>query len=135
MQEKGATTKYEGLIKVIGGLVKVDEDRISKESGEGPTLYSGYEFLDDVTGKPLDKGLAVAARETEMSFFKKMGVYTKVDRAAVPKGQKIVSTKWLEINKGDDRNPNVRARLVGREIKTDQRVDLFAATPPLESMR
>ena len=28
-----------------------------------------------------------------------------------------------------------RARLVGREIKTNQRPDLFAATPPLESLR
>ena len=32
-------------------------------------------------------------------------------------------------------NPHDRARLVGREIKKDKRLDLFAATPPLESLR
>ena len=32
-------------------------------------------------------------------------------------------------------NPDCRSRLVGREIKKDQRPDLFAATPPLESLR
>ena len=47
----------------------------------------------------------------------------------------MISTRWLDINKGDQRNPNFRARLVGREIKTDSRLDLFAAAPPLESLR
>ena len=32
-------------------------------------------------------------------------------------------------------NPNVRARLVGRELKADKMEDLFAATPPLESLK
>ena len=48
---------------------------------------------------------------------------------------KIISTKWLDVNKGDSVNPNYRARLVGREIARDKRDDLFAATPPLESLR
>ena len=48
---------------------------------------------------------------------------------------KIISTKWIDTNKGDIDNPNYRARLVGREIATYKRDDLFAATPPLESLR
>ena len=48
---------------------------------------------------------------------------------------KIISTKWIDTNKGDATAPNIRARLVGREIKRDKRDDLFAATPPLESLR
>ena len=50
-------------------------------------------------------------------------------------GCKVIATKWRDINKGHQRNPNYRTRLVGREIKTDSRLDLFAATPPLESLR
>ena len=48
---------------------------------------------------------------------------------------KIISTKWLDVNKGDEEANNYRARLVGREIAHDKRDDLFAATPPLESLR
>ena len=39
------------------------------------------------------------------------------------------------VNKGDDENPNVRARLVAKEIKNDSRLDMFAATPPLEAKK
>ena len=48
---------------------------------------------------------------------------------------KITTTRWIDTDKGDAENPNYRLRLVGREIKTDERLDLFAATPPLESLR
>ena len=103
---------------------------------EANNLYDPYEFLDDVTGKGLNKDLAKAARRLEMQFFKKMKVYEKVPRwEAARKGCKVISTRWLDINKGDQANPNYRSRLVGREIKTDTRLDLFAATPPLESLR
>ena len=40
-----------------------------------------------------------------------------------------------DINNGDQHHPNHRARLVGRETKTDSRLDFFAATPPPESLR
>ena len=63
-----------------------------------------------------------------------MGVYTKVPRSQVG-GSKVITTKWLDTGKGDAENPNYRARLVGREIKMDDRPDLFAATHPLESLR
>ena len=39
------------------------------------------------------------------------------------------------MNKGDRVNPEVRARLVAKEIKTSKREDLFAATPPLEAKK
>ena len=71
-----------------------------------------------------------------MDFFKRMNVYTKVDKSEMEKaGCRPVTTKWIDTNKGDEHNPNYRARLVGREIKMDNRLDLFAGTPPLESLR
>ena len=68
-----------------------------------------------------------------MDFFKKMGVYKKVDRGEVKKNKgKIVSTKWVDTDKG---NGGYRSRLVGREIKRDKRQDLFSPTPPLEVLK
>ena len=47
----------------------------------------------------------------------------------------VITTKWLDVKKGDAENPNIRCRLVGREIAKEKRDDLFAATPPLESLK
>ena len=46
-----------------------------------------------------------------------------------------ITTRWLDINKGDNKNPNYRSRLVGGELNVYKRDDLFAGTPPLESLR
>lgn len=99
-------------------------------------FYHGKEFYDDIYGKLLERDRAIAARKLEMDFFKRMQVHSKVDRNVAKQiGAKIITTRWIDTNKGDDKNPDYRARLVGREIKTDQRPDLFAATPPIESLR
>ena len=102
-------------------------------------LYHGSEFLDDVNRlEPLPKEEVIQARLTEMAFFRKMGVYAKVDRVEVKQRQgKIISTKWIDTNKGTKDSPNYRSRLVGREIKKDKifRNDLYAAIPPLEVIK
>ena len=46
-----------------------------------------------------------------------------------------ISVRWIDINKGDSQNLNYRFRLVAREINTNKRDDLFAATPPLEALK
>ena len=51
------------------------------------------------------------------------------------KGKKVISARWIDTNKGDLASPDYRSRLVGREIKTDSRLDLFSATPPLEVLK
>ena len=50
-------------------------------------------------------------------------------------GAKVITTKWVDTNKGTDSEPNYRSRLVGRELNLSDRPDLFAATPPLESLK
>ena len=97
-------------------------------------LYLGKGFFDDVHGKHLTKDIAIDTGRLELEFFRKMEVYTKVPRSQVA-GAKVITTKWIDTDKGDADTPNYRARLVGREITTDERRDLFAATPPLESLR
>ena len=47
----------------------------------------------------------------------------------------MITTKWVDTSKGDEANLDYRARLVGREIKTNQRFDLFVAALPFESLR
>ena len=53
-------------------------------------LHQNATFFDDVTGTELDKGEAIKARREEMQLFKKLVVYTKVQKEA---HMKIISTK------------------------------------------
>merc|ERR1712086_908052 len=63
------------------------------------------------------------------SFSRKWGCMSKMH------GAKVITTKWLDTNKGDADSPNYRSRLVGREVKYDKRLDMFSATPPLETLK
>ena len=50
-------------------------------------------------------------------------------------GWKIIKSRWIDVNKGDDISAQYRSRLVGKEF-ADKRIDgLFAGTPPLEALR
>ena len=63
-------------------------------------------------------------------------MYTKVPREeARSLGAKVITTKWVGTNKGSQAEPNYMSRLVGRELNLSDRPDLFAATPPLESLK
>ena len=100
------------------------------------SLYHGLEFSDDMKGGKLNRVKVIEARRLEIAYFKKMGVYTKVPRGeARAAGCKVITTKWIDTNKGSEEEPNYRSRLVGRELNLSERPDLFAATPPLESLR
>ena len=50
-------------------------------------------------------------------------------------GGKITTTRWIDADKGFRGKPNYRSRFVARDIKRDKRMDLFSATPPLETLR
>ena len=65
-----------------------------------------YHF-DDVSGKRLDTSLAQAAREDEMIQFKSHGVYVKVPITESWRitGKGPIGVRWIDINKGDDENP------------------------------
>ena len=106
------------------------EERLRYEA-----LYQDMEFWDDIhDGSRLPHDKMVEARMAEMEFFRKMGVYRKVHKSQA-RGKTIITTRWVDTNKGTDAAPNYRARLVAREIKRDNRLDLFSATPPLEAMK
>ena len=91
---------------------------------------------DDVTGQDLDPEEVRLARQTEMNYVHKRGVWRKVPRSlAVRNGWKIIATRWIDTNKGDKANPNYRSRLVAKEFNDGAQEGLFAATPPLEALR
>ena len=50
-------------------------------------------------------------------------------------GAKVTTTQRIDTNKKSETETNYRSRLVGRELDLSDRPDLFAATPPLESLR
>ena len=55
-----------------------------------------------------------AARQLEMKFFRDMGVYTKLHRNQMPPGTKLITTKWVDTDKGNGGEPNYRSGLVGQ---------------------
>ena len=87
----------------------------------------------------MNSGLVRAARADEKQGVLKHNVFTQgpMSECYSQTGGPPVSIKWVDINKGDDSDPDYRSRWVGREFKGNDRNrdDLFAATPPLEYLR
>ena len=78
-----------------------------------------------------------AARLEELGELAKHHVYDKVPVAEcrIRTGQPPVGTRWVDVKKGDDDNPDYRSRLVAQELNAHKKEDLFAATPPLEAKK
>ena len=72
-----------------------------------------------------------------MREINKHNVYVKVpiEECWANTGKGPIGTGWVDVNEGDDVNPEYRSRLVAQEIRRDNREDLFAATPPLEAKK
>ena len=94
-------------------------------------------LVDARTGLPLDEGLCRAARKKEIDYFISKGVWElrTINEARTRMGRSPISVRWVEVNQGDDLNPNIRNRLVAREIRTAGQDAIFAPRPPLESFR
>ena len=94
-------------------------------------------FVDDLTGQRLDPVLCRIARKKEMDFIREKGLWVKrsvrecLERTRGPP----VTVRWVETNKGDDVNPNIRSRLAARQIRGPGQDAVFAPTPPLEALR
>ena len=99
--------------------------------------YDQVQFKDAITGQPLDPTLVKAARAKELEYFATKGVwhYRPRSEALARMGKPPITVKWVDVNKGDDIEPNYRSRLVAREIRRPGEDSIFAPTPPLESLR
>jgi len=106
-------------------LNKVDEDE-----------ESNLVAWDDVKGVQLDLGKVREARAAEMGFLKLRCVYKYASRAEAKRlGRNVIGVRRVDTNKGDDDEENYRSRLCAMEFRTKEAEALFAATPPLESLR
>lgn len=108
---------------------------MTTEEGKQNTVGEN-QFWDENSGSALDPGLVRAARAEGMQYVREFSVYDKVTlkECRNKTGKGTIAVRWVDINKGDDVNPDYRSRLVAKEIKRDKCLDLFAATPPLEAL-
>ena len=117
---------------MIGAVDRVDDFPINH------CLYTDVRFYDDISGKELPKEATIKARQKEMTEVLNVHkVYTKVPikECHDVTGAEPIGTKWLEVNKGDEDEVNIRARLVAQEFNQGKFSTIFAATPPLEAKK
>ncbi len=130
----------DGLLKNgCFGLQAPDDDGEVEKHMRGPAQgYSGA-YRDDLTGQVLKDELAKAARAKELAFFHSRRVWLKVPKAhaRAEGGRPPISVRWVDVNKGDDVQPNYRSRLVARQLKAmdSSGQSFFAPAPPLEALR
>ena len=100
------------------------------DNGEGP-------FYDDLTKQQLPTALVKAARRKELDYFESKDVWKRVPIAEAHRtnGRPPITVRWVDVNKGDDEVPDIRSRLVARQIRGANEDPMFAPTPPLEALR
>ena len=91
-----------------------DELDIVTEQGS-PELLDAW---DDVSGAEFEPDRVYEARMEEIKFIRDMNLYDKVPVSECwgKTGKAPISTKWIDINKGDKVEPKYRSRNVAREI-------------------
>ena len=113
---------------------------------EEPAMPAGdwYQYWDDVNGGYLDPAGVEEARALEMDYIHKQEVWKRVPLSQCLEeiGKQPIPLKWVDTQKGDAQNPNLRSRLVVKDIKArkspEDQLDpamLFSAMPPVEAVR
>ena len=95
-------------------------------------------FKDDLTGQALPPALIHEARGKELEYFEAKLVWElrTIDECRRRTGKAPITVRWVDdTNKGDNVNPNVRSRLVARQIRHAGEEAIFAPTHPLEALR
>ena len=121
-----ATVNAEG--GTPAGVTSIPEEEMMNEF---------MEAWDDTSGESLDPVAVLAARREEITYYKEMKAFTKVpiSQCIARTGRRPIGVRWIDINKGDQYNVNIRSRLVAKEFNNKKCDDLFAGTPPVEAMR
>ena len=115
-----------------------NETEINQKQSRAIAVDEEVVAFDDVSGVALDPAEVIRARLEEMEWMRMKGVYKKITRKeAKQRGMKLVRSRRVDINKGDDEKRNYRSREVAQEFNDGSQMveDLFAGTPPLEAVR
>ena len=124
-------------------LGAVNEEPVITIGVDGETLderEDGEEsHVDDVNGAFLDPAMVREARVEDLAGYLKMQVYCRVPVAEIC-SHEVIKTKWVDINKGDEQYPEIRGRLVAKEVEKrnnteEESTNFFASTPPLEAIK
>ena len=127
-------------MKALGA---VNEEPVITIGVDGETLDEcesvEESYVDDVNGGFLDPEMVREARVEELAGDLKMQVYCRVPVAEVG-SHKVIKTRWVDTNEGDERSPEIRCRLVAKEVKKrnnteEESANFFASTPPLEAVK
>ena len=95
-------------------------------------------YKDEYTTEELPREETKAAMYDELEYFcSKVFRGVSAEEAMADPSGKVISSRWVNSNKGDAEAPDVRCRLVGQEINRggDGPQDFYAATPNLEAKR
>ena len=99
-------------------------------------------YWDDANGGWLDAKLVRVARAEELAAIKSYEVYVKrpVSDCLKVTGKKPMPIRWVDTNKGDDKNLEYHVRIVAKDLKTKRdpnmpAIDSFAPMPALEMMK
>ncbi len=115
-----------------------------KINKEGSTNYVSYDqngnkvYYVDTTGTKLPTELVIEARKEEKKHVDHHEVYEECDieEAIRITGKPPIATKWIDVNKGNEKNFEVRCRWVAKQPKIHAtEKSPFAATPPLETQK
>ena len=90
--------------------------------------------FDSIRGTRLDPELLKASRQVELDFMSRLGVYRKRSRTwATDRGILVIPTKWVDVSKGDAKQPEYRSRLYGELKRWDPMMSgTFASMEPFE---
>ena len=115
MHERSMTKN--GFISLCGaqepeGFVEYDGHVLKFDNGESP-------FFDDLAKQELSAPLVNAARKKELEYCESKGVWKKVSiqEAWHVSGRPPITVRWVDVNKWDDQHPDMRSRLVARQIR------------------
>lgn len=123
-EEVPATLNCYSLTSSSGHVLKVQID-------------NDHIYNDDLTGQALDAALVRAAKKKELEHFDGKDVWElrPISECRRLTGKAPVTVRWVDMNKGDDTTPNVRSRLVARQIRQAGEDAIFTPTPPLGALR
>jgi len=131
---------------IIGVLSNISEEELREAKTVSDKCHEEETYerddgtmiaYDDVSGSKLKPEMVKKARKEEIEYIKKLGVYRKVpiSKCLQQTGKKPIQVRWIDVNKGDEKNPVYRSRLVAKDFKTSINLEWYAATPPLETLR
>ena len=98
-------------------LGSVDQEDCG-EAGPIPPEEETELCYDDISGHSLDVAAVRRARAEEIGYYRKMDAFevVPIQQCWDSTGKAPISVRWLDHDKGDERRPNIRCRLVARDF-------------------